>query len=389
MISTRLCVPSVLFLIGIGLGLQQLSPGFGDPATLVLVTQVIGLVGLALIVLEGALGIKLDQRSFREQKHAFTIALGMFAASLAVVTLVLALALDIDTFSAALYATPLSVISSAIAIPSATRFSKSRREFIVGESSFSDIIGVAAFNGLIASGGAVSLFFLFGIAANIAAMAIVGAIVSGGLLYFLFKFFDLHIKFTVFFALLLFLFAIGKALHFPTLALIFVFGLIVNNLPPILNHLRLLMHDSEHATIEERTDTLAANIRLTTAELAFIARTYFFLLFGYVLDLKGLGDPFVLFLGTGIVLALLAIRSLALAAIWKRAPFPEALLMPRGLVTVLLFLNTPSEFTTKAFPDGLIAVVVLASCVLLVFVRESDVDTEGIGMKELRPVTDK
>jgi cell volume regulation protein A len=43
-------------------------------------------------------------------------------------------------------AVPLSIISSSIAIPSTRNFSAGQREFVIYESSISDILGVILFN---------------------------------------------------------------------------------------------------------------------------------------------------------------------------------------------------------------------------------------------------
>ena len=53
---------------------------------------------------------------------------------------------DITVKAALVNAIPLSIISSAIAIPSVDQIGKSKREFIVYESIFSDIFGILIFN---------------------------------------------------------------------------------------------------------------------------------------------------------------------------------------------------------------------------------------------------
>lgn len=50
-----------------------------------------------------------------------------------------------DFRSALLYAVPFSIISSAIAIPSTRSMCRENREFVVYDTSFSDILGVVFF----------------------------------------------------------------------------------------------------------------------------------------------------------------------------------------------------------------------------------------------------
>ena len=48
--------------------------------------------------------------------------------------------------AAVIYATPLSIISSAVAIPSSAGLREQEKEFVVYESTFSDILGIMVFN---------------------------------------------------------------------------------------------------------------------------------------------------------------------------------------------------------------------------------------------------
>src|ERR1044072_3113026 len=54
--------------------------------------------------------------------------------------------LNVPFQSAFLYAVPLSIISSSIVIPSTGHLQEEKKEFIIYESSFSDIIGILVFN---------------------------------------------------------------------------------------------------------------------------------------------------------------------------------------------------------------------------------------------------
>ena len=54
--------------------------------------------------------------------------------------------LGMNVQAAVIYATPLSIISSAVAIPSSAGLREKEKEFVVYESTFSDILGIMVFN---------------------------------------------------------------------------------------------------------------------------------------------------------------------------------------------------------------------------------------------------
>ena len=127
---------------------------------------------------------------------------------------------------AILYAIPLSIISSAVAIPSAAGLISKEREFVIYESTFSDILGIMIFNYAIRqfeSGqpliGATPLVSL--------GLQILGVIViSLAITYVLFRLLQQihhHVKFFLILALLILVYAFGKLFHLPALVTIFIF----------------------------------------------------------------------------------------------------------------------------------------------------------------------
>ena len=68
-----------------------------------------------------------------------------FAATLAAFAALFHFALDFDVAVAVLAAIPFAVISSAVAIPAARGLAEQPREFVIYESSLSDIVGVLVF----------------------------------------------------------------------------------------------------------------------------------------------------------------------------------------------------------------------------------------------------
>ncbi|MCB0636594.1 MAG: cation:proton antiporter, partial [Lewinella sp.] len=140
-------IPSVLMLIVLGIGIK-----FGlDALGLVnikwtSILEVLGIIGLIMIVLEAALELELKPEKYVPIAKALFIALIGLLASAWVAALILYQFIPEMTMRTAwLYATPLSILSSAIIIPSVTGLKNHKREFHVYESTFSDILGIMLF----------------------------------------------------------------------------------------------------------------------------------------------------------------------------------------------------------------------------------------------------
>src|SRR4029453_11136201 len=81
-----------------------------------------------------------------------------FAATLAAFVALFHFALEFDVALAVLAAIPFAVISSAVAIPAARGLAEQPREFVIYESSLSDIVGVLVFYAWQSSNGSFETF---------------------------------------------------------------------------------------------------------------------------------------------------------------------------------------------------------------------------------------
>jgi potassium/hydrogen antiporter len=106
----------------------------------------LGTVGLILIVLEGTLELELSQAKLPIIKKTFWAAFYQLFFSVGLIAFLFTTVLQCSVLQALINATPFAVVSSAIAIPSAEGLSAHRREFIIYESTFSDILGIMLFN---------------------------------------------------------------------------------------------------------------------------------------------------------------------------------------------------------------------------------------------------
>ena len=107
------------------------------------------------------------------------------------------------------------------------------------------------------------------------------------------------------------------------------------------------------------------NLNLLTSEMSFFIRTFFFVLFGLSLDLEAVMHLDVVLIGACIVIALLVIRFLYLKFVLKSGIFPEVLIIPRGLVTILLFYSIPAVYQIPLFNEGILFFVILLTSLLM------------------------
>jgi NhaP-type Na+/H+ or K+/H+ antiporter len=363
LISRKTRIPSVLWLLGTGIAINYfdktnfLSVNFASK-----LVEVFGIVGLIMIILEAALDLHVDKGKGMLILRAFLSALVILFLSTFSIAYLLNYWLDEPLKVCLIYAATLSIVSSAIVIPSIDFLSEAKKEFIVYEASFSDILGILFFNYLIGGdAGDPSSAILYIGQMGLAVIVSIGVAIV--LVYLLGKV-KIEAKFFLTFAVLIALYVGGKILHLPSLLIILFFGLIINN-KQILRPKKLVkLISPDEGTFGE----LQKELKSITAETSFLVRTFFFLLFGYSIDLNKLTEPDVLFIGSIIVVILLAIRLMYLKYLNpKESPLPELFLMPRGLITILLFYNIPDQYRLQDFNNGILFFVILVTSFLMMF----------------------
>ncbi len=355
-LSPRTRVPNVIILLGLGMLCQQMVTFLGwERPDLSTVLPELGTVGLILIVLEGTLELKITRAKIPLLSKTFGIAF------LSIVTLCLTLGFwfNLQGYSfknSILNAIPISVISSAIAIPTARMLSVKDKEFIIFESSFSDIIGVTFFNYLVATviinAASIGLFV-----AQIG-ISIVFSIAAALILTLILSRLNHRIKFIPIIALILFLYALAKGFHLPALILILVFGLVVANIEKVTSLKWFHQFDPKNLIKEiHRFEEI-------TTELTFVVRVSFFIIFGFTIDLPSLLNLNSLALAAIIFAMIVLLRILQLLLL--RLPvFPLAFVAPRGLITILLFISIPASQTLDIVNQTLITQIILMTSLFM------------------------
>ncbi|TNE54289.1 MAG: sodium:proton exchanger [Bacteroidetes bacterium] len=369
-------IPSVLLLLGTGILLRYLVDRSGYTYEIPSdVVELLGTAGLIMIVLEAGLDLEVSRSKFGLIRSSFLSALVIFLLSTFAVAGLLSLQQrDIPFTNCIIYAIPLSIVSSAIVLPSVHHLSESKKEFLIYEASFSDILGILVFNFLTAD-RLITLNDTAWFFGSIPVGIILSIVVSFVLMFLLVRS-RVHIKFFLVFAVLVLIYIGGKSLNLPSLLTILLFGLVVNNwelIPwqPIRRYFSM-----------ESVDNVQALLKSITAESAFLIRTFFFILFGYSINLGFLTDPDVLLVGSAIVLALLLLRYVYLRIVHKYDLLPELFYIPRGLVTVLLFYKIPDWQRIEGFDEGVLFFVILVTSLIMmvssILYRDQPADLEDI-----------
>jgi Kef-type K+ transport system membrane component KefB len=351
-------IPSVLLLLTAGVVLRYITDIWGlTIAFPPMLIEVLGTVGLIMIVLEAGLDLEISADRLPLIRNSLVSALVIFVMSSLSVATILYYWIEAAPFMHCLvYAIPLSIVSSAIVLPSVHHLGDEKREFLIYEASFSDVLGIMVFNFITAGEviNAQSVGWFFG-------SIVVALLLSVGvclLLIWMLVRNRVNVRFFLLFAILIMVYIGGKLMRLPSLITILIFGLVVNNWG--LFRWRFL-----HARFpEEHVRHVADYLKSITAESSFLIRTFFFVIFGFSMNLHLLNNPDVLKLGAAIVLALLALRFIYLQVLHEYSLLPELLYIPRGLITVLLFYKIPEWQRIDGFDEGVLFFVILATSIL-------------------------
>jgi cell volume regulation protein A len=374
--SSKTKIPSVIFLLLLGWIARQLThffeiklPDFSS------ILPVLGTVGLILIVLEGSLELELNKSKFRLIKKS------MAGAIIPVFAMAFLLAFLFQYYGGFSFkdnltnAIPFCVISSAIAITSVRNLSTTDKEFIIYESSFSDIVGVIFFNFIaLNSNFNVHSFAHFGL--QILSITVISFVATIGLSLLLSKI-EHNIKFVPIILLVILIYAFSHEYDLPALLFIMLFGLFLGN----LDEMKRLKWIKRFKPAE--LDKEVEKFKELTIEASFLLRSLFFLLFGFLIETKEILNHETFIWSIAIVGIIFLFRAIQL---WlsKLPLMPLLFIAPRGLVTILLFLSIPSGQQILLVNKSLIIQVILLTA--LIMMVGLMLTKEEVKIKEAPPV---
>lgn len=358
-ISQKTNIPSVLLLIVTGilikLGFDYFEVKTGEQLFSVL--EILGIVGLIMIVLEASLDLELTKEKWPVIWKSFMVAmLSLIVCSFAIAFLLQLLLID-NFLIALVYAIPLSIMSSAIVIPSVGELMEDKKEFMVYESTFSDILGIMYFYFLIGNLNNSVNTVVWDVISNIFITVVLSVIISYALVL-IFQRVQTQVKLFLLIAVLLLLYSLGKQFHLSSLLIILVFGLVINN------H-KLFFRGFLRKWIETAPlNSILRNFHLITIESAFVVRTFFFVIFGITVDLDSLLNGRDLLISLVIVAILFGIRAGFLRFFRGKEITPEVLIAPRGLITILLFFAIPASIQVE-FNSGILLYTIIITSVVM------------------------
>ncbi len=392
--SSKTRIPSVILLLLLGWAVRQLTvwldiklPDFSP------VLPGLGTIGLILIVLEGSLELELNKSKFGVIRKSF------FGALTPMLALAFLFAFAFKHFGgfglkdSLINAIPLCVISSAIAIPSVRNLSKHNKEFLIYESSLSDILGVLIFN-FLALNETIDNYSFGNFALQLMIITVVSFIATIGLSFLLNKI-EHHIKFVPIILLVVLIYEVSKIYHLPGLVFILIFGLSIGNIDELKRFIPgekwvakkfkpffIGLIDSqwfakvknrkplaiEYKWIEKfNPDELNKEVkkfRELTIEAAFLVRALFFLLFGYLIKTSEVLNVDTFRWALAIVFSIFVFRAIQLKL--SKLPLqPLLFVAPRGLITILLFLSIEPIHTISLVNESLIIQVIILTALMM------------------------
>ena len=191
-------------------------------------------------------------------------------------------------------------------------------------------------------------------------MLIFSVLFSAGLAILLHKI-NHHVKYIIIMTAIILVYALAKLFHLPSLLVVLIFGLVMNNHDLFKNifSAQIINFDEFHADLN--------SFKNIVAELTFVIRSFFFILFGYYTKLSDLMSLKNLLTALIITASIFIFRALFLKYALKVPLNPLLYFAPRGLVTILLFLSIPATMLLPLINVGVVTQVIFITILMMTF----------------------
>ncbi len=361
-------IPDVLVLMMLGVLLGPVL-GLVQPGTLAKTTNLLGTLAIVLVLFEGGLELNLHD-TLKHFPGSFLLATLAYIFSMVLVAVIVVNRMGLPWTDGLLVGAVLGCTSSTVVLPVLQQLQAEEpvRVTLMLEAAWGDVLAVLTVGLLLSlrdQGGAVAQGLVHGLW-NQVGIALLFA-VPGGVLWsrLLHVLSEQRFWQVLTFSVVLVLYAGMEALGANGLIAVLGFGLTLSNFPGIDPGLGLTlpvtqMAESQHALLTFHS------------ELAFLVRTFFFVLIGAVAELGVFRQhPWLLVgtLGSLFVARGLAIQSSRWAWSGIEAHSRELIfwVMPRGLITVVLAIAVARERGAGLeFVPGLAFAVILMTNALLI-----------------------
>jgi hypothetical protein len=366
--SSKTKLPTIIILLALGWGLKQVALAFDIIIpNIQLILPIVGTFGLILIVLDGSIELEITTKKTKIIRQSIFMSLIPLIVLTGVFSYTLLSLTNTSWRIALINSIPLGIISSAIAIPSARNFSKTNREFIIYESSFSDIFGVIFFNFLLINEIIdLKAFGTFGVQLIIILLISIFSTLG---LSFLLNRITHRIKFIPIIILIVLIYSVSKMFHLPALIFILIFGLTLANIDLLKSKKWFRRFNLSRLSNE------TSKFKEILAEGTFLIRITFFIIFGFLIEIKDLKNLETLALAIPLSISIYVIRAIFLLFI-KKLNSQLLFNAPRGLITILLFVTIDKSNQISFINNSLITQVILITSILLILAQFKSKEAE-------------
>jgi cell volume regulation protein A len=254
-------------------------------------------------------------------------------------------------------AIPLGIISSAVAISSSRSLGPEHQEFIVYESSFSDIVGILVFDFITLHQNSIGIG-LFNFAFSGIITIIIAIAITSFLAMLLHKI-SYHVNYVIIMTAVVMAYVLAKLSHLPALFLVLVFGLTLSNY-------RLVEHSVVSRFVDfEKFRSDLDSFKKIVGELTFIVRSFFFIMFGYFAKIEGLLDLKNIMIAIIITTGIFLIRWIYFNLVLRLPILPLVFFAPRGLITILLFISIPEASKLNLLSEEVTTLIILMTIIIM------------------------
>jgi cell volume regulation protein A len=315
-------IPGIILLIILGMGIQMISKtvSFEIPNLRPLL-PVIGTLGLVMIIMEASLDLKLEIRKKSMIIKSISSALVLFILFSSGLSYILVYFFGYPVRDALLNSIPMGIISSSVAIPSSIFLPNDDKEFVVYESSFSDIFGIILFDFILTSQSNIGLGILNFALSTIITLVI--AIITSSILAFLLFKIKYHVTYVIIMTSVVLMYMLAQLSHLPALLLVLTFGMVLTN-NQFLEHTFV---NKVFNFTKFRNDL--ESFKKILIELTFLVRSFFFIMFGYYTKIDGLLDYHNIITGLLITAGIFLLRMIFLKLVLKMPVVPLLFFSPR------------------------------------------------------------
>jgi len=351
-------IPGVILLICLGIGMSVLSESAGlKVPNMKPYLPVFGTLGLIMIVMEASLDLKLRKSKVSLIKRSVSSSIILLVLFTLIFTYISVKFMRYETVPSLLIAIPVGIIGSTVAISGANGLSSEQKEFVIYESSVSDIVGIILFDFILINQGEVGIGLITFTMKGIITVAL-AFILTAGLAFLLHKT-SYHINYVIIMTSVILAYALAKTAHLPALFLVLVFGLTLSNNRFIENTIVRRWVNFE----KFRSDVIS--FQKILGELTFLIKSFFFIMFGYYTSFAGIFSPDHILTALVVVAGMFLLRWIFFSRVLKMDAIPLVFFAPRGLITILLFLSIPEEFRIPFMSEEVVTLIIFISILIM------------------------